>query len=213
MEDFETDQHDGRDGRSSIAAPLLRALLFAALAFGIYALIFGDLGGMSETELGDAAANPTAAATVAEVPAPTPDPLAPDPMATATDAFATEPAAGDPLATPGGTESTGLGGSEAPAGQIGAGVTAQVIAGAGTSAEQFAAAAAALRELGYEVTESGTSPNAYAQTTVFATAGEEAQAEALVAADDRFAVVGDNPGNLRDSIQIHVLVGEDFPTS
>ncbi len=193
MEDYERiEEYDDAPAQSSIAAPLLRALLFAALAFGIYGLLFGGLLGGSD----DLALDPTAAPTtpVAVVPTPTPVPIEPLPTTLPTVA---------PTVTATPTPATG---------QVGAGVTVQVIAGAGTTGDQFDAAVAALRELGYDVTEAGISGNTYAQTTVFATAGEEATAQALVAADERFTVVGENPGNLTDQLQIHVLVGEDWPT-
>jgi hypothetical protein len=203
MDDFETDAraddrgYDDGPARSSIAAPLLRALLFAALGFGIYALIFGDLGGDDI-----AMDEPTDAVVVTPAPVVTPP---------ATTGLPTPTASAVPLAT--GTASPAATASPSPGtGQVGAGVTVQVIAGAGTTAAQFDAAVAALRELGYEVTEAGISPNDYPQTTVFATAGEEAQAQALLAADDRFTVIGENPGTLTDQLQIHVLVGEDWPT-
>lgn len=192
MEDFERlEEYDDAPAQSSIAAPLLRALLFAALAFMIYGLLFGGLLGGSDELVVEP--TPTATSSVAVLPTPTPVPIQPLPTTL-------------PTATPGATD-----GPVAGAGEVGAGVSVQVIAGAGTTAERFQAAVAALRELGYDVTEAGVSGNTYAQTTVFASAGQEAQADALVAADDRFTVVGENPGNLTDQIQIHVLVGEDWP--
>ncbi len=197
MDDYEPlEDHDGVPAQSSIAAPLLRALLFAGLAFGIYGLIFGNLLG-SDDPLDDVALteSPPSAQPVVVTPA---SPLEFMPTVEPTTA-----------ATP------GVGGTEAPptAGQIGSGVTAQVIAGANTSADQFASAVAALRTLGYTVTEAGVSGNPYPQTTVFATAGQDAQAQALVVGDERFTTVAENPGNLTAQIQIHVLVGEDWPTS
>lgn len=201
MDDYDTDDTYGDEPpQSSIAAPLLRALLFAALAFGIYALLFGDLGGdedLVESETDE----PVADITVEEsVPPPT------------VEEFPT----GDPnepgtSLTPGVPSDSSEGPGAAPAGDIVPGTTVQVIAGANTSAAQVDAAVQVLGQLGYAVTEDGVSGNPYPQTTVFPTAGQEAAAQALVASDPRFAVVGENPGNLTDQLQIHVLVGEDFP--
>lgn len=194
MDDFEEDFEPGgtyedAPAQSSIAAPLIRALLAAAVAFGIYALVFSN-GGDDDLALTDDQV--TTAPTATTPPAPITVPTAAEPTS-------------EPTVAPTATE------TPAPGGQIGAGVTVQVIAGANTTAEQFADAANALRQLGYDVTESGISPNAYPETTVFATAGEEAQAEALTTTDPRFTTVGENPGNLSTEIQIHVLVGEDWP--
>lgn len=200
----EYDRADGYEDdppQSSLAAPLLRALLFAALAFGIYALLFGDLGGED-----DLTAVQTTAPVVADItpagPTEPPPPLEVLPSATPT----------DPGATPGPAVSPGATDAAPATGQIGNGITVQVIAGADTTAAQFDSAVQALTEMGYAVTEDGISGNAYPRTTVFPTAGEEAAAQALVDADPRFAVVGENPGNLTDQLQIHVLVGEDWPT-
>ncbi|MGI9017200.1 MAG: LytR C-terminal domain-containing protein [Euzebya sp.] len=195
MDDFEQDEgFDPSPTQSSIAAPLIRALLFAAIAFGIYAVVFGDLG--AGTDLAPAGTNTPVASTA---------PVGPTEPAPPLESLPT----GGPSASPAVSPSP----SAAAGGQIGSGVTVQVIAGANTAGDQFDAAVQALTQLGYDVTESGTSPNAYAQTTVFATAGEEAQADALVGADPRFTTTAPNPGTLSDQIQIHVLVGEDWPAS
>lgn len=202
MDEFETDDgYDAAPTQSSIAAPLLRALFFAAIAFGIYALIFTDIGGddiaMDEPTAPEVTTPlPTATNTpppLTVLPTETPTagaPASPDPLA---------PASPDPDASPG-------------AGEVGAGVTVQVLAGADTTRAQVDDAISVLRDLGYDVTDAGIARNPYAETTIFATAGEEANAQALAAADERFTTVGENPGNLTDQIQVHVVVGEDWPT-
>lgn len=197
MDDFEpayddADVYDDAPAQSSIATPLIRALLAAFVAFGIYALLFGDIGG--DDDLAVIATEGTEQTTL------------PAPAATPTTNPSTVPIQPGPSGSPTATASEGPAG-----GQVGAGVSVQVIAGADTTADQFADAVAAMQEMGYEVTESGVSPNAYPQTTIFATAGEEAQAQALNQADPRFTTVGENPGTLTAEIQIHVLVGEDWP--
>lgn len=200
MDDYDTvDEYGGEPAQSSIAAPLLRALLFAAVAFGIYALVFGDLGGDD-----DLVTTPTDEV-VADV---TPGATVPPPTVSAfpTTGPSDPGVALTPDPSPGATS-----GPAAPAGEVVPGTTVQVIAGANTTAQQVDAAVQVLAQMGYAVTEDGVSGNAYAQTTVFPSPGQEAAAEALVASDPRFAVVGENPGNLTDQLQIHVLVGEDFP--
>jgi hypothetical protein len=185
--------------QSSIAAPLIRALLAAAVAFGIYALVFGGSG---DGDLDLADTGPTEAPVVIATPTQSSIPLEPMPSGTASPA----PGGGTETPTEGTTEGPGAGG------EIGAGISVQVIAGATTTGDQVDDAVQALVELGYDVTESGISPTTYPQTTVFATPGEEAHAEALVAADSRFTTFDPEFPGLNESIQLHVLVGEDWPT-
>ena len=205
MDDFE--QVDGyAEDRAGpgILGPILTAILVGLIAFLIYGLVVDGFGGDD-----DLAATPEGSDT-ADAPAiESLDPEAVEPLASEevlpSDAVGPTPIS--PAPTPPGQA------DEAPAaGQIGAGVTVQVVNGANSGSERFDAAVSALTTMGYDVTEAGTSPNAYAQTTVFPTAGQESQAQALVDGDPRFIVVGQNPGNLREDINIHVLVGEDFPT-
>lgn len=191
--------YEDAPAQSSIAAPLIRALLAAAVAFGIYALVLGDAGG---TDLDMAEGLATTAPTIVPVPTPSSIPLDTVPSGAPTGSATTGAAEG---ATEGTTEGAQAGG------EVGAGVSVQVIAGAGTTGDQVAAAVDVLADLGYDVTESGISPNAYPQTTVFATPGEEALAEALVAADERFTTFDPDFPGLDEAIQLHVLVGEDWP--
>lgn len=190
--------YEDAPAQSSIAAPLIRALLAAAVAFGIYALVFGDAGGGTDLDMADTTATP--APTIVPVPTPSSIPLETLPSGAPTDS-----------ATAGATEGASEGAQ--PGGEVGAGVSVQVIAGAGTTGDQVAAAVDALAELGYDVTQSGISPNSYPQTTVFATPGQEAQAEALVGADGRFTTFDPEFPGLNEEIQLHVLVGEDWPTA
>jgi hypothetical protein len=192
MDEFEDglapDDAYEQPAQSSIAAPLIRALLAAAVAFGVYALVFGGLFADDDLDI---------SADLVLTPTPVPLPTVTQPPL-------------DTLPTPTPTPTADIGGE---VGQVGAGVTAQVIAGAQTTRDQFDDAVRVLRELGYDVSEStSVSPNRYEVTTIFATAGHEAQAEALRDADPRFTTIGDNPGTLTDQIQIHILVGEDWPT-
>lgn len=193
--------YEDAPAQSSIAAPLIRALLAAAVAFGIYALVFGDAGGGTDLDMadGDGAVTATTAPTI--VPVPTASSI---PLETLPSGAPTDPATAG--ATEGATEGAPAGG------EVGAGVTVQVIAGANTTGDQVDAAVDVLADLGYDVTQSGISPNAYPQTTVFATPGQEPQAEALVAADDRFTTFDPEFPGLNEEIQLHVLVGEDWPT-
>lgn len=183
MSDFE----DAPQG-SSIAAPLIRALLAAAVAFGVYWLVFGQVDPAEEMALDDP--SPSVADVAPTVPA-EPTPTAP------------------PLVEP--TTPPVIEATTPPAGQVGEGVSVQVLNGTDDQA-LFDDVVATLVELGYDVTEAGRARTDYDQTTIFATAGQEAQADALQQADPRFTVIGENPGNLTTELDIHVVVGSDWST-
>ena len=86
--------------------------------------------------------------------------------------------------------------------------TVQVLdAGGGSTATNDAADA--LRELGYDVVAINTSRLDYPTTTVLFTDGNEAEADALRARDDRFAETGLNE-RLSEGVDVHVVVGPDW---
>lgn len=86
--------------------------------------------------------------------------------------------------------------------------TVQVLdAGGGSTATNDAAEA--LRELGYDVVAINTSRLDYPTTTVLFTEGNEAEAEALRARDERFGETGLNE-RLSEGVDVHVVVGPDW---
>lgn len=173
-----------RDSGASIAAPLIRALLAAAVAFGVYALVFAPGDPAEDVGLATVTETPTAIATVP------PEPLTP------TTAPEVIPTVAPPIET---TD---------PA-QPGEGVSAQVLNGTDDQ-ELFDSVVQVLIDFGYDVTQSGRARTDYPETTIFATAGQEAAAQALADADPRFTVIGENPGNLTSEIDIHIVVGADW---
>ena len=80
-------------------------------------------------------------------------------------------------------------------------------AGGGSSATS--AVQAALDELGYDVVAVNASRTKYPVTTVLYTDGNDAEAEALRARDDRFTEIAPNE-KLSDGVDIHVVVGPDW---
>jgi hypothetical protein len=192
-DEYADEVYEDAPSQSSIATPLIRALLAAAVAFAVYAVVFSDIGGGDDVDV---------AADLTVEPTPVPLPVAPAPTAPAQ---ATPAPTSSALPDATSTDAAGL---------VGAGVSVQVIAGAGTTADQLISAVAALTELGYDVTQSSSpSPNPYPQTTIFASPGQEAQAQALNAADDRFTTYDPDFPGLNENLNIHVLVGEDWPTT
>lgn len=86
--------------------------------------------------------------------------------------------------------------------------TVQVLdAGGGSSATNEAADA--LRELGYDVVAINSSRLDYPTTTVLFTEGNEAEAEAVRARDERFAETGLND-RLSEGVDVHIVVGADW---
>lgn len=86
--------------------------------------------------------------------------------------------------------------------------TVQVLdAGGGSSATSEAADA--LRDMGYDVVAINSSRTDYATTTVLFTDGNQPEAEALPARDDRFAQTAPNE-RLSDGVDLHVVVGSDW---
>ncbi len=67
----------------------------------------------------------------------------------------------------------------------------------------------ALSELGYDVVAVNASRIEYPVTTVLYTEGNDAEAEALRARDERFAEIAPNE-RLSDGVDIHVVVGPDW---
>lgn len=86
--------------------------------------------------------------------------------------------------------------------------TVQVLdAGGGSTATNEAADA--LREMGYDVVAINSSRTNYPTTTVLYTEGNDAEAEALFARDDRFAETAPNE-RLSEGVDLHVVVGPDW---
>lgn len=182
---MDTYDDDPRGSGTSIAAPLIRALLAAAIAFGVYWLIFSP-DPADDIVLDDPTETVTTVPTVpADPTTPTTAPTTPVMESTPTEVATTSPS------TPG------------------EGVSVQVLNGTDDQAA-YDDVVQTLATLGYDVTQSGRARTDYAETTIFATAGQEAAADALQAADARFTTIGENPGNLTATIDIHVVVGEDW---
>lgn len=80
---------------------------------------------------------------------------------------------------------------------------------AGAGSESTSAAVDALTELGYDVVATNTSRIDYPDTTVLYTEGNDAEAEALRARDQRFGEIALNE-RLSDAVDIHVVVGADW---
>lgn len=164
-----------------------------------------------EGAAGQAQPTPSADASVADDPALEPDPAEDD----ASEDDTSEDEAGDETGDDPADEETSSGVSgdeEAEDGGDDGPVrgTVQVLDGAGDP-DAVRDAVAALEELGYEVVAQSRAARRYPRTTVFWSDGFEDEAEQLREADDRFAALEENE-RLAPSINLHVVVGEDWET-
>lgn len=80
---------------------------------------------------------------------------------------------------------------------------------AGGGSDAVNEAAEVLRELGYDVVAINPSRTEYDTTTVLFTDGNQTEAQALPARDERFAAVAPNE-RLSDGVDVHVVVGTDW---
>ena len=86
--------------------------------------------------------------------------------------------------------------------------TVQVL-DAGGGSDATADVAEVLSELGYDVVAINASRVDFLTTTVLFTDGNEAEAEALRARDERFAEIAPNE-RLSDGVDVHIVVGPDW---
>lgn len=161
-------------------------------------VIFGALGG---DEPADAVAAPTPSPTaVVTEPTGTQPPSSTEPASTEQpSAPATEPSAPATDA------------SEPPTDDLDpSAITIQVLDGVLTDNGQAVDdVATQLEELGYDVVATNRARQPYDRTTVFYTAGNEAQARKVADAIGA-SVVQEQPGNLSNSVQVHLVVGADL---
>lgn len=182
--------HSFRRSLLRAAAGGLAALAVTAAATALLTRLGRDDGtGGPAVVLTDAAT--PAPATTLEAPSPSPEPEATTP------APAPEPTEPTERATP--AELT-----EEPNGTV----TVQVLYNGGSSdlAEE---AAAALRELGYDVVAVNGTQHTVEETTVFASPGSRDAAEALREADPRFRLVEENTVFVPE-VNLHVILGPEF---
>ncbi|MBA2318819.1 MAG: LytR C-terminal domain-containing protein [Euzebyales bacterium] len=203
---------DRRAYYSSLAAAVGKGLaaVLVVVAVTVAAILLVD-----PRDEGPLVVMPTGAAPTDVAAAATPTgPAEASPQPTATDGETTPPLF-DP--TTGATPSPGItadGGTEDPdaasPGEIDpTAVTVQVLDG-GAGDERTEAAVAALQELGYEIVAVNPARCCYEETTVLFSDGNEDLAVDLTQRDERFVTTGPNP-NLTEDVDIHVVVGQDWP--
>jgi|GEM_PF-3641364 len=68
-----------------------------------------------------------------------------------------------------------------------------------------------LEAQGYQVVNSGRAAAAWDETRLLVTEGAEDAAAGLLAADERFPAAEPNEGELDESVELHIIVGADWP--
>lgn len=92
-------------------------------------------------------------------------------------------------------------------------VSLQILDAAGDDGSRAEAAAATLRDDGHPIAARNQAVRGYESSTLFYTDGHEAEARAIAAAHPQFGVVEEKPANLSESVDVHVIVGADYPES
>lgn len=161
-------------------------------------VIFGALGG---DEPADAVAAPTPSPTVVVT-----EPTGTQPPSSTEPASTEQPSAPATEASAPATET-----SEPPTDDLDpSAITIQVLDGVLTdNGQAMSDVVTQLEDLGYDVIATNRARQPYEQTTVFYTAGHEAQARKVADAIGA-SVVQEQPGNLSDSVQVHLVVGADL---
>lgn len=198
------------DARSGLLGTPLGQFGLGAIALVIGgALLFTLIGAVSADDDATPRAGQTTEATL---------PATDDPTDTSTDGTGTAPDGTDPdgTATDGATgtptdPATGAD-TEAPTEPQfePSDITIQVLDAVGDGGSTHGAVLDCLETAGYDDLIPNSASRIYASTTVFFTPGEENQAMAQqVAGTLGVGAVEEKPGNLSDSVPVHVVVGED----
>lgn len=196
------------DARSGLLGTPLGQFGLGAIALVIGgALLFTLIGAVSADDGDDS--TPTAGQTTEATLPPTDDPT--DTSTDGTDGTTPDGAATDGTTGTPTDPATGAD-TEAPTEpQFEPGdITIQVLDAVGDGGSTHGAVLDCLGAAGYDDLIPNSASRIYASTTVFFTPGEENQAMAQqVAATLGVGAVEEKPGNLSDSVPVHVVVGED----
>lgn len=175
-----------------------------AAVFGVIGLARDDTGGTEILDGPVASEAPTGNETQSEVPTGT-ETGTPDPSATGS---ATDPATPGEGAT--GTDQPTSSETETSAASDidPASVSVQVLDGTTAKDGTDDEVAGVLGDAGYDVVAINSSVNIYERTTVFYTAGNEPAAQ-QIADEFGYSVVEPAPDNLNQSVDVHLVVGDD----
>lgn len=196
----------------------MRHLAAGAALIAIVALVFWGIGrfrgptadGPVISAPTDTTATPTAGSGEPDqddATGPSPDRTTADPTSEPTSEPATEPA------TPAETATPEPDGTEAATDGTRSSVSVQVLDATGGDGDRLQAVVDRLRELGYRVVATNRAVRTYERSTVFYTDGHRDDAVMIREDIPELSVVEEKPDNLSDSVNAHVIVGEDYPAS
>ncbi|MDP9023314.1 MAG: LytR C-terminal domain-containing protein [Actinomycetota bacterium] len=197
------------DGDRSFVASVVRHLLAGVALVATVAAAFWGVGRLQTTPTEVEVGTGTTQEPTVETPAVTATEDAPtieDTAAVQDPPTATSPTATSPTVTP-----TDPATSTVPAVDPSQ-VTVQVLDATSDGGGRAAHAARTLREAGYRVVAVNRAVRSYARTTVFYTADQTVEAQAVAAAlPSEDEVIEAKPDSLSDSVKVHVVVGTDYP--
>lgn len=200
-----TDARHTPPGDRSFASSVVRHLVAGAALVAVVALVFWGIGrfraptgdgpvisapsdvGTTEPSAVDTAASATPEDTPTER---TAQPTPPRETVAASPSESAVPTAGDRSA-----------------------ISVQVLDATGGDGSRMQDVVAQLRELGYRVVATNRAVRRYERSTVFFTEGRRDDALMIRHDIPALSVVEEKPDNLSDSVEAHVVVGEDYPES
>lgn len=199
-----TDARHTPPGDRSFASSVARHLLAGAALVVVVALVFWGIGRFrAPTGDGPVISAPSEAGTT--------DPAPVEPTASPTPAITTGPTA-EPT-----SPSETLAASPTPSPEPTAGerssISVQVLDATGGDGARMQDVVDQLRELGYRVVATARAVRLYERSTVFFTEGHREDAVMIREDIPALSVVEEKPDNLSDSVEAHVVVGEDYPES
>jgi hypothetical protein len=100
---------------------------------------------------------------------------------------------------------------EAPAAFAPGEISVQVRDAAGDGGARMRAVEQRLRADGYRVVATHTAIRIYERSTIFFTQGAEDKAHFMAGNYPEFTIVDEKPDNLSASVNVHVVVGQDYP--
>lgn len=90
-------------------------------------------------------------------------------------------------------------------------ISVQVLDAAGDGGTRMQALVAELRADGYRVVATGQARRIYERSTIFYTDGAQEKAWFVSSEYPALTIVEEKPSNLTSSVEVHIVVGEDYP--
>lgn len=90
-------------------------------------------------------------------------------------------------------------------------ISVQVLDAAGDGGTRMQALVAELRADGYRVVATGQARRIYERSTIFYTDGAQEKAWFVSSEYPAFTIVEEKPSSLTSSVEVHIVVGEDYP--